>query len=153
MENKDIIIEQVTEFSSDISDAIKKLAPKIGRNYKELVVADITEMIDSPNTFIFVAKDKKDNKIAGMITLIVIRIPYVKKSSFEDLIVDEEYRGHGIGSMLLEKALEVAKEKGAAYVDFTSRPTRTAGNNLYEKLGFEKRDTNVYRRVFDYGEV
>ena len=34
---------------------------------------------------------------------------------------------------------------GAVTVDLTSRPSREAANRLYLSLGFEVRDTNVYR--------
>ncbi len=42
-------------------------------------------------------------------------------------------------------ALEMAKDNGAVSVDLTSRPHREAANRLYKRLGFEMRDTNVYR--------
>jgi len=145
-------IEQVTTFSSEISEAIKRLAAQIGDNYKPLTDEDIIEMIASPTTYIMLAK-AENGSIAGMITVLVYRIPYVKKASFEDFIVDTSYRGQGIGSQLVEKAVAFAKEKGAAYIDFTSRPRRVDGNKLYEKLGFKKRETNVYRFVIDYAEV
>ena len=38
-----------------------------------------------------------------------------------------------------------AEEAGARTVDLTSRPDREAANRLYVRLGFEKRETNVYR--------
>ncbi|MGH9297111.1 MAG: GNAT family N-acetyltransferase, partial [Acidimicrobiales bacterium] len=34
---------------------------------------------------------------------------------------------------------------GSRNVDLTSRPSREAANKLYLKLGFEPRETNVYR--------
>ncbi|TGV79236.1 GNAT family N-acetyltransferase, partial [Mesorhizobium sp. M00.F.Ca.ET.149.01.1.1] len=33
----------------------------------------------------------------------------------------------------------------AKTVDLTSRPSREAANRLYQRLGFQKRDSNVYR--------
>ena len=38
-----------------------------------------------------------------------------------------------------------AAERGARSVDLTSRPSREAANRLYRRLGFEPRETNVYR--------
>jgi ribosomal protein S18 acetylase RimI-like enzyme len=34
---------------------------------------------------------------------------------------------------------------GARSVDLTSRPSRQAANHVYQKLGFKRRDTNIYR--------
>jgi hypothetical protein len=42
-------------------------------------------------------------------------------------------------------ALDLARQKGAKTVDLTSRPSREAANALYQRIGFEPRDTNVYR--------
>lgn len=153
MQNNNIFIEQVTTFSPDIAEAIKRLAPKIGQNYKILSDEDIQGMITSPNTYILIARDNEKKFIVGMATLLVYRIPYVKKSSIEDVIVDEIYRGRGIASKLMNSALALAEEKGAAYVDLTARPRRAESNNLYDKLGFKKRETNVYRKIIDYREV
>ena len=36
-------------------------------------------------------------------------------------------------------------ELGAKTIDLTSRPSREAANRLYQRLGFEMRETNVYR--------
>jgi ribosomal protein S18 acetylase RimI-like enzyme len=42
-------------------------------------------------------------------------------------------------------ALELARSLGAKTVDLTSRPSREAANRLYQRIGFEPRETNVYR--------
>ena len=57
-------------------------------------------------------------------------------------------RGRGVGDKLNRFALDMARENGAVSVDLTSRPTREAANRLYQRLGFEPRDTNVYRYGF-----
>lgn len=151
MENEQITITSLTEPSSEVEEAVKNLAKKIGNNYKELTTQDFHDMITSPNITVLAAKDGE--AIIGMITVLVYRIPYVKKAYLDDLVVDEAYRGHGIAKQLMKQAIDLAKEKGAAYIDLTARPERVAGNSLYEKFGFKKRETNVYRLVFDYDQV
>jgi ribosomal protein S18 acetylase RimI-like enzyme len=151
MENEQITITALTEASSDAHQAVQNLAKKIGDNYRELTAEDFSDMITSPNTTVLVAKIGET--IVGMITLFVYRIPYVKKAYLDDLAVDEAHRGKGIAKRLMNHAMNLAKEKGASYIDLTARPRRAEGNNLYENLGFKKRETNVYRLVFDYGEI
>ena len=56
-----------------------------------------------------------------------------------------------MASALVDAALTHAATIGARTVDLTSRPERGEANNLYLKLGFEQRSTNVYRRTFDGG--
>jgi ribosomal protein S18 acetylase RimI-like enzyme len=48
-----------------------------------------------------------------------------------------------------ETAIDYARKAGAKTVDLTSRPSRDVANRLYQRLGFQKRDTNVYRFVLD----
>lgn len=147
----DITIEQLTSFSNKEAETIRTLSKTLGKNYKSLTDDDITEMITSPATTLFVARE--NGEIVGMITLVLYRIPYVRKAYLDDLVVNEAHRGQGIGSQLIHEAIIQAKRKGAAYVDFTSRPRRYKSNKLYEKLGFTKRETNVYRLALDYAEV
>lgn len=150
--NQDIVIKRVSEFSTQTADAVRNLAQQVGENYQELHDEDLVEMIASPNHNLFIAV-AGDDKIAGMILVMVYRIPYVKKAYLDDLAVDTAFRGMGIGAKLLEYATTFAEESGAAYVDCTSKPERTSGNSLYQKMGFEKRESNVYRKIFHYGKT
>jgi ribosomal protein S18 acetylase RimI-like enzyme len=77
------------------------------------------------------------------------RVPSGLKAWVEDVIVDESARGKGVATALIEHALQVAREKGAFKVDLTSLPRRIAANRLYQKIGFEKRESNMYRYYFD----
>src|SRR5688572_28687727 len=144
--------EVLTTLSTEDAKAIETLAGKLGSHSTPFSVDNLQEILDSKHTFILVSRDNTSKQIIAMVTVSVYRIPYVKKAYLDDFVVDEAYRGKGIGSSLFQKALDFAKEKGASYVDFTSNPKRVEGNKLYEKLGFKKRDTNVYRLTFDYGK-
>lgn len=144
--NKPLIkIELLTKFSPEDAAAIKQLVTQLGPGFQLLKDKDIKEILSSTATHLFVAREPKTQKIVGMITLIVYRIPYVKKAYLDDVIVDKNFRGQKIGSQLMEKALAHAKKLGAAFIDLTSHPTREEANKLYKKFGFKKRNTNVYR--------
>ncbi|MFO7673714.1 MAG: GNAT family N-acetyltransferase, partial [Lutibacter sp.] len=58
---------------------------------------------------------------------------------------DGSQRGKGYGKEIMLHAMRFAESMGAKSIDLTSRPFRIAANQLYIDLGFEKRDTNVYR--------
>lgn len=45
-------------------------------------------------------------------------------------------RGEGIGRTLLEAAIELCKEEGAAWIELNTGETDTAARALYAKLGF-----------------
>jgi len=62
-----------------------------------------------------------------------------------DELVAEAARGKGVGGALTSEAIVLARAAGARTVDLTSRPARKAAGRLYERAGFEERDTRVYR--------
>ena len=61
--------------------------------------------------------------------------------------VANSYRNLGLGQLLMERVLEVARKDKALYVELTSREDRVVAHHLYEKVGFEKRDSYIYRRT------
>jgi ribosomal protein S18 acetylase RimI-like enzyme len=83
--------------------------------------------------------------IVGAITVLVYRIPTGLHAVIEDVVVDESARGHGVGGALVQAAVELARGRGARHVNLTSRASRQAANRLYQRAGFEIRETNVYR--------
>ena len=84
-------------------------------------------------------------EVVGALTLVVVEIPTGVRAIIEDVVVDEAWRGRGVGSALVERALAQAHTAGARSVDLTSRPSRVAANRLYERMGFTRRETNVWR--------
>ena len=101
--------------------------------------------VAAPGTRIFIAENDEKH-IVGCATLCVFESPTGRKASVEDVVVLPAYRGQGIGRTLLTRIIDFAKNKLAPIdLRLTSNPTRTEANALYQALGFEKRDTNVYK--------
>ena len=50
----------------------------------------------------------------------------------------------------MERVLEVARKDKALYIELTSRKDRVVAHHLYEKVGFEKRDSYIYRRTLQW---
>ncbi|MBU5575337.1 MAG: GNAT family N-acetyltransferase [Nitrososphaerota archaeon] len=86
---------------------------------------------------ISVVKDKKE---IGRCFIFLIRNELHKNpyALLEDVFVDESMRGQGIGTELVKKAIELAKNLGCYKIIATSRETRENVHKLYEKLGFKK---------------
>ena len=97
----------------------------------------------SPATTLFVARHR--DRIVGALTLVAFRIPTGVRTRIEDVVVDETMRGRRVGEMLSEAALDRARQLGARSTDLTSRPSRQAANRLYARMGFQQRESNVYR--------
>jgi ribosomal protein S18 acetylase RimI-like enzyme len=105
---------------------------------------NVRQVIQSPATKLFVARDASERAIS-MLTLVIFRIPTGLRAITEDVVVDVSVRGKGVGKALTEAAIEEARMLGARTIDLTSRPSREAANRLYQNLGFERRETHVYR--------
>jgi ribosomal protein S18 acetylase RimI-like enzyme len=150
MNPEDIIIEQVKTYSEEVAEAISVFVTKLGDRHQPFTHDSLREIISSPQSYLFIAIHVPTKEVAGMIMEIIYRIPYTKKAYVEDLFVDEKFRKMGIATRLFQKVVATARENKAAYIDFTSKPYRVEGNSLYDKLGFKKRDTNVYRLRFTY---
>jgi GNAT superfamily N-acetyltransferase len=55
-----------------------------------------------------------------------------------DLFVAPEARGRGIGRALIEATAEVARERGAAWVEWSTAPDNHTAQRLYDSLTDEK---------------
>lgn len=84
-------------------------------------------------------------RVAGMLALGVYITPTGRKAWVEDVVVDSAFRGRGFGRMLVEHAVEYVRQWAPVTLMLTSRPSRTAANELYRTAGFGLKTTNVYR--------
>ncbi len=129
--------------SPELRDALNRLVPQLSSSAKPLSDDDVSRLIADHDVVLFVATH--DGVIVGTLTLVVFAIPSGQRAWIEDVIVDANARGLGIGAALTSAAIEEGRRRGVRTIDLTSRPSREAANALYQKMGFEIRDTNVYR--------
>jgi len=131
------------EVTDEVVQAFGVLISQLSRSNPAPTRAELEALVSSEASTLFVAR--VDGRIAGSLTLAMFRIPTGVRAWIEDVVVDEAARGHGVGEALNRAALDHARANGAITVDLTSRPSREAANRLYKRMGFEQRDTNVYR--------
>ena len=136
-------IKQLTTATQDVLSKINSLLSVLTENLPLLTYDNLVEIIDSDNTTVFVAEE--NGEIAGMLTFVTYRIPSGQKAWIEDVVVDKSKQGKGVGKALVERAIEYAEQLNISKVDLTTAPFRVAANILYQKIGFIKRETNVYR--------
>jgi ribosomal protein S18 acetylase RimI-like enzyme len=141
---EEVTVEEVTDSFEDVARALARLIPQLSSSSGPPTIAEVEEMATSPATVLFVARETK-GRIVGSLTLALFRIPTGIRAWIEDVVVDSDARRRGIGELLVRAAVDKAAEMGARTVDLTSRPSRQDANRLYTNLGFEARETNVYR--------
>jgi ribosomal protein S18 acetylase RimI-like enzyme len=143
-----VFIEIVAEVTDELVAAFARLIPQLSRSSPPPGKDELVDIVMSPATDLFLATDD-DGTILGTATLVTFRIPTGRRAWIEDVVVDDAARGLGVGGALTQAMVDRAEELGCTTVDLTSRPTREAANRLYQREGFEVRDTNVYRRVLE----
>lgn len=139
-----VTIEVASEVGDDIVEAFARLIPQLSKSSPPPSKAELQAIADHEACFLLIAREG-DGPILGSLTLVVFPIPTAVRAWIEDVVVDDAARGKGVGELLNRRALEISAEHGAKTVDLTSRPSREAANRLYQRIGFEQRDTNVYR--------
>ena len=141
-------IEEITEVTDEVVEAFERLIPQLSKSNPPPSREELDALVRSEASTLLVARGD-DGTILGSLTLAVFRIPTGVRAWIEDVVVDGEARGQGLGEALNQAALDRARQEGAKTVDLTSRPSREAANRLYKRIGFEQRDTNVYRKVLE----
>ena len=143
-------VELITAATPEIHEAMGRLIPQLSRSAAPMSEADVQRFLSQDSVHLFAFRpdeaDTQGNRpILGMLSLVAFEIPTGVRAWVEDVVVDEAARGQGAGFALVEAAVEHAKNVGARTVDLTSRPSREAANRLYQRAGFQLRETNVYR--------
>lgn len=139
-------VSQAEVVDDELVDAFARLIPQLSSSSPAPDEVQLRELVDNADTALFLAR--VDGEIIGSLTLAFYRIPTGLKAWIEDVVVDDAARGHGVGHALNMAALKEAQRRGAKDVSLTSRPSREAANRLYQRIGFEARETNVYRYKF-----
>lgn len=134
-----------TEVTDELVEAFARLVPQLSSSSPPPTAGVLREIVDGDATHLIVARGDEDGRILGSLTLVLFRIPTGLRAWIEDVVVDDAARGRGVGEAINRFAIDLAVERGARSVDLTSRPSREAANRLYRRIGFEPRDTNVYR--------
>ncbi len=143
----DVLVEEAHQVTSELVDALARLVPQLSSSAPPPGPEELSEMVEAPGTHLLVARLESEGPIVGTLTLVLFRIPTGIRAWIEDVVVDGEARGRGVGEVLSRHALSLAAAAGTRTVELTSRPSREAANRLYQRLGFQLRDTNVYRRT------
>lgn len=133
-----------TKVETWLMEFVNLMLGQLSTSAHEVDAAWLQRLIDSENSTLFILK--VDGEPAGMLTLCHYYAPTGCKAWIEDVVVDSSKRGLGLGRHLVEHALEQAQKLSPCTVMLTSRPSRVEANRLYQSVGFESRETNVYRR-------
>lgn len=142
----EIEIEIAGAVTDEIVAAFARLIPQLSSSSPPPGADELNAIVADPFSTLYLAR--VDGQIVGSLTLAMYQIPTGLKAWIEDVVVDESARGRGVGEALSAAAVDEAGRRGAKDVSLTSRPFRESANRLYQRLGFQPYETNVYRYKF-----
>ena len=137
-----VTVQSVTRGTPALLEGLARLLPQLSAAPAP-TVAQVEELVSSTSSTVVVAHT--GGTLLGVLVLAVFPTLTGRRAWIEDVVVDEAARGQGVGAALVREALRLAADSDVRSVELTSRPSRAAANRLYQRLGFEPRETTVYR--------
>ena len=134
----EIEILREDHLTSSIQQQVAELYKQLSA---DIVQLSLKKILEDKDNIVFVLC-KEENQIVGIAMMAMYKVISGHKGMVEDVVVDEAQRGKGIGRKLMEKLLEEGKNK----MLFTNHQ-RTPAIALYKSLGFQLRNSGLYRLV------
>ena len=139
-------IIEIKTYSPEYHEAMQRFLNQLTTSPMVLTESMFHQLLDSENSHLFFII--KDEQIAGMLTVGIYHSPTGGKAWIEDVVVDATFRGQGLSKVLVAHAIEFVKSQQIPLLMLTSNSKRIAANKLYQAMGFERKETNVYRMKF-----
>ena len=122
---------------SDLSVLMQELSGSIVFTRESL-----DRMLADPNSHLYVIRE--EGRIVACASLCIFHQPFSTDATIESVVVTSKMRGRGLGRKLMEHLIDEAARMKVDCIHLTSNPSRVAANALYQKLGFERKETNCY---------
>lgn len=138
-------IHEATLPDQTLTDALNRLLPQLAPDARTISLNDVKTITESDSSHLYVMET--NGETIGTYTLCAYDSPTGRKVWLEDVIVDSRHRGKGLGRQLVAHAMNEAKRFAPCTLMLTSRPSRIAANALYQAIGMERKETNVYKQM------
>ena len=140
-----LVIKRINRFSEKTLKDLNVLALQISSRKYQMTASHLKSLLKNKNVYLIGIYD--GNTIVGTATLVQVFQITGPKGYLEDLVVDEKYRGRGLGTELVMRMIRLAKKLKIYKLKLKSETHRIAGNKIYKKLGFTSEETNVYNMI------
>lgn len=128
----------------DLNPAIREQVSQLFKQLsKNKIQMDLDSVLDESNP-VTLAYCQENDEIIGIALMCTYMVISGKKGWIEDVVVDSNARGKGIGRKLMEKLLEIGKEKKLTEILLFTEDHRKSAINLYSNLGFKMKDSRIY---------
>jgi GNAT superfamily N-acetyltransferase len=132
----------------EVLDRLRRLLAQLSPSVADLSDEALGQRL-CDDRLILVAVERDGDPVAAATLSVLMTAGVGLVGHVDDVVVDESVRGGGVGRLLMEAVHTEAERLGLGELNLTSRPAREAANALYKSLGYERRETNVYRLRFE----
>ena len=153
MNNKLVIRPAEEKDASDIIKSIKELADY--EKLSDMVVVsedDIMRVVFGKDKFVEILIAEYEGNFAGQALFFNNFSTFLGKPGIylEDLVVRPKYRGKGIGKALLQKIIDLAKERNYGRVEWSVLDWNEPAIKFYQNIGAEMMETwKLFRLTSD----
>lgn len=137
------MIHEATHYSESLRQRLEELQNQLTPQPSLLSEQTLRAVLDDSASHLYLLEE--EGRVVGMLTLSIYHSPTGSKAWIEDVVVDDACRGRGYGRALVAHAIEEAKRAGVKQLMLTSNSLRIAANQLYQAMGFQRKETNCYR--------
>ena len=134
--------EATTEDAADIQSLARELAETVGDAppVEEAVRKRLGELLEANSARVLVVENERG--VVGAVSFwikpdlahgdVVVEVPM--------LVIGEDHRRTGVGSLLMEEVRSVASDNGASQMELVATTTNVAAREFYRSLGFVEAD-------------
>lgn len=144
-----IDLEILSEPTSKDLEEIDSLIPQIAKEPHLLSLKELQKIINQKETCkVVVARASVRGKksIVGVAVVTLRNVLTGLLADVEDVVVDESWRGEGIGRAINQKLIDIARNSGAKHISLYTNKARVVANAMYQQMGYKKlEDVNYYR--------
>lgn len=134
---------KIHEATTDDISTLTDLYQELSQNYSFKPDA-IVQTIKYPTAWLRVILDEKGH-VVGTGTLNVRSVPSAGQVGYiDDMVAFKRCRGLGLGRMIIEHLIELARKQQCIRVELTGHSGRATAIELYQSVGFIERETGSY---------
>ncbi len=138
-----IYLKEITKATNSQVALIQQMLNQLTSHPVVFTIDKLEAIIQSQGSRLFFLCHEE--QVYGMITVGSYEAPTGRKTWIEDVVIDQQFRGKGLGREMLRQIIKLLSQETETTLMLTSNPKRIAANALYKGIGFEYKETNVYK--------
>jgi len=132
-------IERITSIDDHVAEAAQRLSSQLGSsNQVSLSDKYLESILENPDSYWLMARREADPRFIGMASLFIMRMPTNVRAFLENVAVDENSRGQGVGLALSATAIEIANSHNVNTLRSQAGTTNEVSQAMLTKAGFTK---------------